>query len=181
MVFGEAMADLKIVGETIDQRFESANLVQRFSSQKDGGAEREVERLQGLRLQDLAPEVGVDGHGFPLHGGGGGIAQAIKTMRQGNPFFAQWRHHVHQKIGGHAHVGVTDKDEIIYGGFFQLCQGGDFGVGAERFATDEQLRVRLRMAFEQFFDDFASGIGGVGHAEEELHRTGVLLIQPGFQ
>jgi hypothetical protein len=35
-----------------------------------------------LRLKDLAPEIGVDGNGFPLHGGSGWVGEEVEAINE---------------------------------------------------------------------------------------------------
>src|SRR5207249_8551766 len=54
----------------------------------------------------------------------------------------------------------------------------DLGIRAERFGANHQLRVAIRARGDQWADQVADRIVRRRHAEEDLPRTGVILVQP---
>ena len=177
----DAMAELIIVREAIRQCGEAADFFEQFAAREHRRAEGEVERLEAGGLQNLAPEIGVDGNGFPTHGGRGGIGQPVKTIDQAGFGIAQRRDDVGEKIRRHAHIGVADENQFVFRQPFKLDERGDFAVGAERFGADDELRVAAGIFFDEFADDFANRITGVGDAEQNLNLAGVILIEPALE
>jgi hypothetical protein len=180
-VLENALAKLVIVGQTIGEGFEAADFPKVFPAQQNRRAEGKVERLQGLRLQDLAPKIGVDGDGFPLHRGRGWIGKAVKAIHQADFFVAQRGDKIGEKIRRHAHVGVAYQNQIMSGARFKLGEFGNFGVCTERLAAEDELRVGVRIFLKKVFDDFADEIAGVGDAEEDLGLAGVILVEPALE
>ena len=121
-----------------------------------------------MRLQNLAPEIGIDGDGLPLHRGRGRIGEAVKAVHKANFIIAQRRDEVDEKIRWHAHVGVANQDQIMFGVALKLGDFGDFGVRAGRFAADDEMRVARGIFLKKFLDDFADRVVRVGDAEKNL-------------
>ena len=78
--FGDPVSELVIVRQKIDERVETADGFKLLAGGRHDRSEREVERLDAPGLQHLAPEIGVNRDGFPLHRQCCGIGQLIKTV-----------------------------------------------------------------------------------------------------
>jgi hypothetical protein len=78
------MAELVIVSQAIGQGFEAANMPELLASGGHDSSQRKIERLQSLGLQNLAPEIRIDGDGFPLHRECRGIGKTIETIHETN-------------------------------------------------------------------------------------------------
>ena len=102
------MAELVIIRQTAGQRAEPANFIDQFPAREHDRAEGKIERLEAGGLQNLAPEIGVDGNGFTTHGGRHGICQPVKAIDQAIFGIAQRRGNVGEKIRRHAHIGIAD-------------------------------------------------------------------------
>ena len=91
------------------------------------------------------------------------------------------RDDVRQKIRRHAHVGVADKNQIVLRQFFEPGELRDFGVGANEFFADDELRFALWIFGDDFPDDFADGIIRVRDTKEDLRLAGIMLIEPALK
>ena len=130
-IFGNTVAKLVIVRQTAGQRAEPADFFEQVAAREHDRAEGKVERLEAGGLQNLAPEIGVDGNGFTTHGGRHGIRQPVKTVDQAGFRIAQRRGKVGEKIRRHAHVGIADQNQRMFGQPFELNERGDLAVGAK--------------------------------------------------
>ena len=110
-----------------------------------------------------------------------GIGQPVKTIDQTGPGIVQRRDHIGQKIRRHPHIGIADQNQRVFRQPFQLDQGGHLAAGAQRFAADNQLRIMAGNFFNQLTDDPANRIVGVRDTEEDLHRAGIILVEPALQ
>ena len=112
-VFGDTVAELIIICQTIRKRLKTASRRQRAAPDENRRTEREVQRLEHLRLQHLAPKIRVHGHRLPAHRGRDGIGEPVKTIHQPRLLIEQRRDKVRQKIRRHAHIGIADADQIM--------------------------------------------------------------------
>ena len=133
------------------------------------------------QLQDLAPEIGVDGDGFPAHRGRRRIGEPVKTIDQTDFFIPQRGDDVGQKIRRDAHVGVADEDQIVFRQPFELDKFGGLGVRAGEFSADDELRVAPWIFGDDFLNHFAGRIVRAGDAEKNLDWAGIILIEPASQ
>ena len=69
----------------------------------------------------------------------------------------------------------------MFGQPFELNERGDLAVGAEGFCADDELRVATGVCFNEFANDGADRIPGIGDAEQNLNRAGVILIKPALE
>ena len=134
-----------------------------------------------LTRRKLLEEIGVDGNGLATHGGRRGICQPVKTIDQAGFGIAQRRGNVGEKIRWHAHIGIANQNQRMFGQPFELNERGDLAVGAERFGADGELRIAAGIFFDEFADDLANRITGVGDAEQNFNRSGVILIEPALE
>ena len=118
-----------------------------------GGARHSVRAVAGSR-------------GF---GGQGTARPTIITQR---------RNHIGEKIRRHAHVGVTDQNQIVLCEFFKLNELGDLGVRAGQPITNNELRVVFGFSAMSSRTILQTGSLCVGDAEEDLRPAGVILIEP---
>ena len=176
-----APPQLVIIGQIIRQRGEAANPLQHRRRHGHDRPQREIDRPQAARLQDLAPKIGIDGDGLPAHGGVGGIGQPVKTVDKTGPRLGQHRRDPGRKIARHFHIGVADHDEGMGNERFQLAQGGDLAVRPQVLRANDQPRVLAHALGQQFPHEGADRIIGRGHAAEDLHGTGILLREPALQ
>ncbi len=177
----DAVAELKIIGEIICERFEAADFFKLRAAGDHDGAESEVERLEACALQDLTPEIGVDGDGLPMHRERRGIGEAIKTIHEPDFGIAQRSRDVQQKIGGHEDVGVADDGDVVFGAALQLDEAGDLAIDAQRLRAQDELGIGAGVFLEQLADDGAGRVVRGRHAEEYLGRRGVILGNPASQ
>ena len=162
---GDAMAELVIIRQTVRQRGETADFSKRLSPDENRRAQRKIERLQALRLQHLAPEIGVDRDGFPAHRGRRRIGEPVKTIHERDFVLAERRDKAGEKIRRHAHVGVADENQIVRRELFQPRELGGLGVRARELFADDQLRADAGIFGNEPADDFANGIAGLGDAK----------------
>src|ERR1700677_2345721 len=69
-----------IVRKTIGENIEAAESFQNVAAREHHGTQRKTQRLDVNGLQNLAPKIGVDGDGFPTHGGRRRISDPVKTI-----------------------------------------------------------------------------------------------------
>ena len=204
----DAIAELVIVRQAIRQGFESADFFQVFATRHHYRAQREVERLEALRLQHLAPEIRVDRNRLPLHSERGWIGQAIKATDQADftlplgragllvgrdarqrvptgVVVAAWRvqrrHHVLQKVRWRPHIGIADDDNVMRGEFFHFHQFGRLGIGSEQGSANVQPRVSRREFQDQLMHERADRVVRRRNAQNNLNRAGILLREPASQ
>ena len=79
---GDAVPQLVIIGQAVHQGSEAADLIELPAAGGHDCTEGEVDGLKTPRLQDLTPEVGIDGNRLPLHRQRGRIGEAIEAAYQ---------------------------------------------------------------------------------------------------
>ena len=82
-----AISQLVIVSEAIGESSESADFCELLFAGGHDCAESEIDGFEALRLKDLAPEVGINGDGFPLHGDSGWVGEEVKAVNEANWIF----------------------------------------------------------------------------------------------
>jgi hypothetical protein len=162
-------------------------------------AESEVDGFQGASLQDLTPEITIDHEGFPAGRNGTGgkrrrsksrimISRSIKIGRGAFEFVKavdephlrafQRGDGLGEEIGGHEDIGVADGDEVVFGEWLEVNEGGDFGVGAEELRADDEFGVDVRVSLDEIAHEGADGIVGRVDAQENLHLAAIRLCDP---
>jgi hypothetical protein len=140
------MAQFIIICQVIGQGAEAADSLQLFIGGGHDRSEREIDWLQALCLQDLAPEIRVDGEGLPAHRQVCRMRRLIKAVHQPDTAVVQRRNDLGQKSRGHADIGVTDHQHLVADQTVQLNERGNLCVRSELFGADDQVRVLARMA-----------------------------------
>ncbi len=174
----DPLAELVVVGQVVDQSFESARGRQILAPNHHHGAEGEALLEEGPRLQDLTPEVRVDGHGFTPEGGGDRIGEPIEAIHQSDGRVGHGAGQLLEKVGWREDIGVTHDEVIVSGLCCEDGELGDLGVGAGETRAEHESGVGLRVIGEELPDDFAGGVLRGGNGEQKLHRARVVLLQP---
>ena len=175
---GDAVAQLEIIGEVIGQSTEPPDAFQRGAAKEHGGTEGEIHRSQRPRLQHLAPEVGIHGGGLPFHGGVGWIGQPIETVDQGHAIVLERQHHLGEQVRRRQDVGVAHQHQVVGDQTLGLRQFGDLGIGPHEFRKNQQPGVAMGMRCDEALHQRHHGIVGVGHHEEVLQGTNIVLREP---
>jgi hypothetical protein len=107
------ISELEVVREIVGQRFEAADLVQVGATSDHDGAECEIKGLHGSALQYLAPEIGVDRDGFPMHRDRGGICQTIEAIDQADARLLKRVNHVPEEIGRNEDIAIAYRNDPV--------------------------------------------------------------------
>ena len=91
------------------------------------------------------------------------------------------RDHIRKKIRRHAHVGVADENQFVFRRALELEERGHFAVRSEGFTADDELGVAPRIFFNDLTHHFTNRVIGIGDAKQDLHRAGIILIEPALQ
>jgi len=83
----DAISELVIVGEAVCERGEAADFGELFLSNGHDCSEGKIDRFEALGLEHLAPEIGINGDGFPLHGKGGWVREEVETVDEADLIF----------------------------------------------------------------------------------------------
>src|SRR5688572_31542175 len=78
----EPLPELIIIGKVIHQRLEAADCGKLLPSHGHYGAERKIQFPKTCALQHLAPEICVDGNGFPTQRQRRGIGEGIEAIHR---------------------------------------------------------------------------------------------------
>ena len=79
---GDAVAQLVVVSQAIDERLEAADLLKLPPRCNHDRATGKIDRLKTLSLQNLAPEIRINRNRFPAHRQCGRIGQAVEAVHQ---------------------------------------------------------------------------------------------------
>src|SRR5688572_7177079 len=78
------VAELIVVSQKISEGLETANGFEALTRRGHHRAESEIQRLEALCLEYLAPEIGINGDGLELHCERDRVVEAVKTVHQAN-------------------------------------------------------------------------------------------------
>ena len=171
----DPVAELVVVGKVVDQTFESAGCRKVLAPHHHHGAQGEALLEEAPRLQDLTPEVGVDGHGFTPEGGRHGIGEPVEAIHQSDGRVGHGASQLLEEVGWREDIGVTHDEEIVPGLCGEDGELGDLGVGAGETRAEHESGVRTGVIGEELSDDFAGGILEGGNGKQKLHRARVVL------
>lgn len=174
----DPVAEVVVIGEVVDQAFESAGGRQVRAAEHHHGAQGEALLDQGPRLQDLAPEVRIDRDGFTPQGGSDGVGEPIEAIHEANGWIGHGLGQLLQEIGWGDDVGITDDEVIVPGLGRQDGEFGDLGVGTGKIRAQNQSGIGVWMVFQQLADDSAGRIVRGADREKALHRAWVILSKP---
>ena len=178
---GDAIADLVVVGEQVDDRQEAADFVEDRPTHGDGGAEGIARLLDLARQHDQGGEVGVHEQRLDESRQAAGVDGSIDTGHQARPTVLQRLDDAADPIRAHPNVAVRQDDYIVLGAPVHVVEIADFVVGAVHAVVDHQLDIQARELALQLPDGANGRVVGIGHAEEELERCAVALLTEGGQ
>src|SRR5438105_3262238 len=84
------MAKLIIIRQIVGQRIEAPDARELLPRRGHDCPEREVQRLERLRLQDLTPKIRIDRESFPTHSQAGRTGHTVKAIHQTAFLSCQW-------------------------------------------------------------------------------------------
>src|SRR3954465_5842147 len=88
----DSSPELIIIRELVQEGFEAADFLERFTPGRHHGAQRKLHRLERIALAYLTPKVGVHANIFPNHSNRLGGGEFVETIYERH-FALEFLHH----------------------------------------------------------------------------------------
>src|SRR6266852_793612 len=158
------LADCVVVGETVGEGFEAADLLQRLPAQRNSRPETRLRHPDAAGEHDIRQEIRVDRHRGELRPDASARDPMVETSHGADAGLLQLRHHIGEVARPDLDVAVRHDDDVVAGERGHVDQVGDLAIAAIGARIDGELD---------------RGVGAVLRAEYDLHRRAVALAAIG--
>ncbi len=165
-----------VVGERIEERFESADGGERVASKRDRRTEARPCNAEREADQHVRQEVIVDRHAREPRPRAVPRVAAVQACHAADTGPVERSNRSCQIIALDRDVAVGDDDHRVPRVLLQSDERGDLRVRARYTRIDDQSRVAAGSLGNETVDDLDRCIGRILHAEQYLHRSGIVLI-----
>ncbi len=177
-------AEHVIVGKLVLDDGEAANGLESRATHRDGRANAGMGQFQGDAGDDIGQKAIIHAHGAEARPQAFFGNAAIEAGDESDVGRLQSRHQPGQVIGRNANIAVRQHQYRMLDMARQVDQVGDLAIGAVPRPIDDQCGGQpgwraIELARAQRIDDFfchrRRRVGGVMHAEQDLHRASIIL------
>ncbi len=177
----DGAAQVVVVGELVVQHLEPADLGQHMALEGHRSSEAGLGHVEPQAHDHVGQKLVVDAKRRQVRPNAAGRLAGIEASDEADARTMQPLHHMVQVVALHPDVAVGHDDDLIGDRARHVHQVGNLAVFPVNTAVHHQADVEVRIGPLQPADHRDGLVGVVMHPEDDLDRSGIILVAEAFQ